>query len=1182
MSELLFIAVPGGAVRPDGLAPLAVVVVPRLSGGGGDLASHGMDRWPELLHSTRFTVSFRGQGEGQPVTPQPGIDASEMLEHWQTMFPADTPVRPYVTPPERDVDILETTTHVKDIRALYRQEVAGQPPPDAAFDEGLADQVPFLTAADVVPSEGRFARAAPPPPAAVRARARKPEERPKPDFHERVAYLREHPAVLRALGLIIDFALPVSDDVTAITISGALPAWPAGPAPTPRAAWTMCSLRRARFLPQPRPGSGLVDGLVELGGARVLDPGDDKPDWAIVTFDVDAAMTRLASVTDVAPETPGSLPGLRSAGLAVIRGGRRDELLDRTGRKDPARRGAVHDTDLFAEDLVLGYRLDVRHLRAEWTSLCGRRATYTLGKRRLGDAETITEESHVKADAMISSGDPDAPLSGDEIVVRWDGWSLAVPRPHPGRDRSPSADSPLHWDFSPDAPLPRLRFGTDYRLRARVADLAGGGLTVGDLAGDDPDDVQETNTISYGRVEPIPAPVVTYPAPREHQLGAGLERLVIRSPGGPGHEVGSARDEFRLLSPPPVSVELADQHGVFDEHPVDSGASWDLARRAMVGIDDGDDPGADPVAGQPVGWLPDPLAAQWVLWKLDDGQRRSGRWEHAAAAVADAPRTWSAAPVRLDLKPGATFDWAESQDVVAVSLGLGEQVELRLSSSPDESFRPEELLLHRWVEPASAGRVLDDVREGRHAHITPARTLHLVHAVERPLTAPVVPLKAERASHDTFVLLKPDGAMSLDRASTVQLDLAASWVEVGLRGDRRPKAAIIASETVPLDHDAWEFGEKRQEFADTRHRRVDYELTATSRFKEYFDVEGRSPGDFTTIGPRVEVEVPSSARPPEPEIRQTLPAFFWEGPAPAPGWMEWKRTRRAGLLRVHMGPLWFHTGEGEQLAVIATPQKFPPRRLWGLLSQAGRDPIRETDNPRRWVTGEDLPAFGVPPVDIWAEEAQTELPLVAYEPSWASDIGADGGWIADIDLGPLAESSYCPFVRLAVARYQPESLDRLHLSPIVLTDIVQLLPNRELTVSHGFSSSVSVRLEGLGPRRKINRVDVELQRWSGPPDLAAQPQSDLITTAPVSDLPAWTPTGSAVTGALGEEITLPVEPSLLVDPTWPVRVLIREVEDLRAAPTDGMGADMLRQRTVFVEAVPLWNWLPVDPPAGGE
>src|SRR5690349_7177109 len=59
-------------------------------------------------------------------------------------------------------------------------------------------------------------------------------------------------------------------------------------------------------------------------------------------------------------------------------------------------------------------------------------------------------------------------------------------------------------------------------------------------------------------------------------------------------------------------------------------------------------------------------------------------------------------------------------------------------------------------------------------------------------------------------------------------------------------------------------------------------------------------------------------------------------------------------------------------------------------------------------------------------------------------------WYCDIALDPGA--AYFPFIRLALARYQPISTDGGHLSEIVLADVVALTPARWLAVATGLDS----------------------------------------------------------------------------------------------------------------------------------
>jgi hypothetical protein len=68
-------------------------------------------------------------------------------------------------------------------------------------------------------------------------------------------------------------------------------------------------------------------------------------------------------------------------------------------------------------------------------------------------------------------------------------------------------------------------------------------------------------------------------------------------------------------------------------------------------------------------------------------------------------------------------------------------------------------------------------------------------------------------------------------------------------------------------------------------------------------------------------------------------------------------------------------------------------------------------------------------------------------------------WYSDIvvDLG----QSYYPFIRLALARYQPESIAGAHLSRIVLADFIQPAPDRTAAVMRPEPSQIRVMVSGV-------------------------------------------------------------------------------------------------------------------------
>jgi hypothetical protein len=67
-------------------------------------------------------------------------------------------------------------------------------------------------------------------------------------------------------------------------------------------------------------------------------------------------------------------------------------------------------------------------------------------------------------------------------------------------------------------------------------------------------------------------------------------------------------------------------------------------------------------------------------------------------------------------------------------------------------------------------------------------------------------------------------------------------------------------------------------------------------------------------------------------------------------------------------------------------------------------------------------------------------------------------WYCDIEINP--HRAYYPFVRLALARYQPVSVNAAHLSNIVLADFMSLAPDRWLNVIYGADSKYHLIVYG--------------------------------------------------------------------------------------------------------------------------
>ena len=140
---------------------------------------------------------------------------------------------------------------------------------------------------------------------------------------------------------------------------------------------------------------------------------------------------------------------------------------------------------------MLGLRIDVRPLGAGTDVAVERDARYLVGGAAVAEPR---EEGHLKLGATVRHDD--GTLAADEIVARWDGWSLAVgARLGSGGRRGGRNGDRLRLGVrgpGRDPAAPALP--SDYHLRARVADLAGGASAA------------TTTMSSRHRADPVPPP----------------------------------------------------------------------------------------------------------------------------------------------------------------------------------------------------------------------------------------------------------------------------------------------------------------------------------------------------------------------------------------------------------------------------------------------------------------------------------------------------------------------------------------------------------------------------------------------------------------------------------------------------------------------------------------------------
>ena len=463
--------------------------------------------------------------------------------------------------------------------------------------------------------------------------------------------------------------------------------------------------------------------------------------------------------------------------------------------------------------------------------------------------------------------------------------------------------------------------------------------------------------------------------------------------------------------------------------------------------------------------------------------------------------------------------WDRANRILTVRVRPGEMRTIWLSSYPSAQDVDANLFgLYYWRAGSTAEQreFLNAARHGALSMLSPAHMLTLVHAVQQPLRleamASVGSLGIVRFKKDTSVFFS--GKFRIHAPSTSKFDLVASWkapeeeapqrawkthvLEIPVHAQERP--SVAADGNVPIaiyDDDVLQFKAPpatadeaarakypaRQDFGDTKHRRVTYKLIATTRYTEFFPKRITCEEKNITLSLGLDEIVPSSAVPSAPEITDINPVFGWKDLRVA-GKLA-RRVRFGGGLRIYLGKSWYSSGEGEQLAVVS--------------ARAGIDPVHPPG-----ATAEIVPS--VPSVRV---DGRGEI--------YPFDVKRDKvrGYFSDITFE--VGFSYFPFVRLSLARYQKNSLKGMELSESVDAEIHQLAPNRAVALTYEDSSGsrkIFITVEGAEPsnagRPVGHQTEVILQErnatdFSTEPELGWSPaaQQPVAETRPFPRTQLW-------------------------------------------------------------------------------
>jgi len=438
-------------------------------------------------------------------------------------------------------------------------------------------------------------------------------------------------------------------------------------------------------------------------------------------------------------------------------------------------------------------------------------------------------------------------------------------------------------------------------------------------------------------------------------------------------------------------------------------------------------------------------------------------------------------------------DWDPEARVLTVYLAKGEVARLRYSSLVGQNQQGGSELnlmaVWHWLrESARADELAKIAEAGAHWMLTPYRDLVLVHAVQQPLCQPTV---------DTLTAVKDNigqtnavlvGQLQLDVKSTGKLDVQAGWTEwVDNPADPAPvqvphKAHAFELQVEESDKDAWPLSKAdghKHEFGDTRHRAVGYHLVGTTRFREYFPVEiTREEANITRIGPKHQVLMPSSARPAAPSPLYILPTFSWKerrGPEGAELWTTLVRTRIGGGLRIYLERPWYSSGDGELLgAVLWTGAADTWEEYQQYVSIMGLDPVHRSNQPDAVLTPAHFGNVAASATGLSIIEVPgTQFGVAGFTPEYNADRKL---WYCDIQFDRDKFTSYFPFVRLALARYQPESIANALLSPVTQTDFAQAAPDRRLAIDFKSDTRFDLRVTGYAHGgRGVNRMDVTIE-----------------------------------------------------------------------------------------------------------
>jgi hypothetical protein len=473
------------------------------------------------------------------------------------------------------------------------------------------------------------------------------------------------------------------------------------------------------------------------------------------------------------------------------------------------------------------------------------------------------------------------------------------------------------------------------------------------------------------------------------------------------------------------------------------------------------------------------------------------------------------------------------------------------------------------VQNLTRADVAKALANGALPQVTPAREIVIISAVRKPLAQSHIEQKSIiiQQTYDSPIVDLSFIVDIGDRRSTGKLEIIANWTDSTDDGSSAgglskpvPNTSHVAQYSLNTQNTntTQPFTNVKQTFPDTRWRSVSLSVDSVSRFMHYYR-DDASETDFITPDAQPQtITVLSTSRPDPLRVVKIIPLLSTQSRDVAPDVHFHKRL--GGAFRIYVDRPWDSSGPNELLAIALWGEKFdlsqpacydsadkfvpcayqswyadptlePYVTRWGAdpawLNDAQRpdDPIWEPSVTRLApLSG----AFKIPPaspdeslkradvrkcafpVEISLGTLDTQpsnidptqhpyVTLVTYPIQWD---GTQKLWYSDI----LIEDAPPCFIRLALMRYQPQSLINRECSPIVIAPFALIGHERSVYLQKKPDGKLELQIYGaprfVNSTRKKSYFQVELQYQEGhtwkPTSPDQQPIPEPISTNPIS------------------------------------------------------------------------------------